>query len=678
MKSLILAGGLGTRLAERFPRAPKPLVPVAGVPVLERQLRALRDAGCDEVMLSLGHRSDQVLAFVGDGSGVSPATGEPFGISVSALVEPRPLGTAGALALARDWWRGSGDAVDDLLVINGDLVFNVDLGRLLEAHRAQGALATVLAHPNAHPFDSALLDVDDRGRVRGWLLPEEPRPRWCHNLVNAGMHVLSGAMLDRAPELIGTPGERRDLDRDVLAPLAARGELAVYRSSEYVADMGTPARLDAVERDVRSGRVARGSRSTPRPAVFFDRDGTLNQAAGYVCAPEDLRLLPGAAQAVRRVNEAGLLAVLVTNQPQVARGDITFGQLDLIHAALETLLGREGAYLDAIYACPHHPDRGFPGERPELKGECSCRKPRPGMLLRAAEELNIDLARSWMVGDRPSDVEAGTAAGCRTVLISAEAQPPEGATAATRLAASASEAVDAILREGDSAAGSGDAAARAHLDELCRRYPSLVACAPAIARAYEVLAESFASGGMLLVAGNGGSAADADHIVGELMKGFKLSRQLPDDATRRLRAADAERGPLLAARLQGALPSLAIHGQPGLSTAFANDVDATLSYAQQVQGYGRDGDVLLAISTSGNAENVLFAVTAAKAKGMRTIALTGAGGGKLAQVADVVIRVPDDETYRIQELHLPVYHALCLMLEERFFGDGSGLPKGGA
>lgn len=207
----------------------------------------------------------------------------------------------------------------------------------------------------------------------------------------------------------------------------------------------------------------------------------------------------------------------------------------------------------------------------------------------------------------------------------------------------------------------------AHLEELMARYPQLEAVRGQVTEAYEILKECFQSGHKLLVAGNGGSAADSEHIVGELMKGFIKRRPVSGAMAERLEAADPQAGKELAGKLQGGLPAIALTGHAGLSTAFLNDVDGLMVYAQQVYGYGEEGDVFLGISTSGNAANVYYALVTAKAMGMKVIGLTGKDGGKLGQYADTAIIVPEQETFKIQELHLPVYHALCLMLEEHFF-----------
>lgn len=208
----------------------------------------------------------------------------------------------------------------------------------------------------------------------------------------------------------------------------------------------------------------------------------------------------------------------------------------------------------------------------------------------------------------------------------------------------------------------------AQLELLIKRYPQLAVCKGDIAKAYELIEKCYANGGKLLIAGNGGSAADAEHIVGELMKGFKNPRKLPKEYADRLIDANPELGKTLADNLQGALPAIALDGHPALSTAYQNDCEPLLCFAQQVNGFGKTEDVFLGISTSGNSKNIMYAAVTAKAKGMKVIGLTGQKDSKLSALADVCIKVPETETYMIQELHLPVYHCLCLMLEEKNFG----------
>ncbi len=209
-----------------------------------------------------------------------------------------------------------------------------------------------------------------------------------------------------------------------------------------------------------------------------------------------------------------------------------------------------------------------------------------------------------------------------------------------------------------------------YLEDLMKRYPMLMPCREAISASYKMLTECFAKGGKLLIAGNGGSAADADHITGELMKGFVLPRKVDEQMSRKLKEIDVLKGMELSEKLQKALPVISLCNHNSLNTAFLNDVDGKLCFAQQVYGYGTEGDVLFAITTSGNSENILYAAITAKAEGMTVVGLTGRGGGKLSAIADLMIAVDETETYKVQELHLPIYHCLCLMVEERMFGQG--------
>ena len=214
------------------------------------------------------------------------------------------------------------------------------------------------------------------------------------------------------------PLAKVDLDRQLLKPLAGTGKMFCYDSPEYVKDMGTPERYHSVCKDCEEGRISAKNLKNKQKAIFLDRDGTINKYVGFLRNIDDFELIDGVAEAIRKINESGYLAIVVTNQPVIARGEVSFEELEEIHNKMETLLGKEGAYLDAIYYCPHHPHKGYEGERPELKIDCDCRKPKPGMLLKAAADFNIDLSRSWMVGDGENDIQAGINAGCKTVLLS--------------------------------------------------------------------------------------------------------------------------------------------------------------------------------------------------------------------------------------------------------------------
>jgi D-glycero-D-manno-heptose 1,7-bisphosphate phosphatase len=247
--------------------------------------------------------------------------------------------------------------------------------------------------------------------VKAWASKKDSQRGDLRNLVNAGLYVFSASALPSGAVV------KRDLEHDIIIPLLASGKVYAYRSSEYVKDMGTPARLAQVEEDIKSGMAAARSLRKKQKALFLDRDGTINVYSGLITKPSQLELCAGAAEAIAQINRSEYLAICITNQPVIARGDVSLAELEEIHARLDTLLGEQGAYLDDLYFCPHHPDRGFAGERVEYKIECACRKPKPGLLLQAAEHYNIDLSKSYMIGDSDRDIGAGEAAGCQTIKI---------------------------------------------------------------------------------------------------------------------------------------------------------------------------------------------------------------------------------------------------------------------
>lgn len=406
MKTVIMAGGRGTRISSVAHDIPKPMIRIEGKPVLEHEIECLRDQGFTDIILTVSHLGHIIMDYFGDGSKPSPTTGKPFGVNISYFVEEEPLGNAGALFRLKDQLQ------DDFLLLNADAVFDVDFNRFVAHHKQHGGLVTLFTHPNSHPYDSGLILADENGAVQQWLTKEDSRPVRYRNRVNAGLHVVSPKVLDVT---ITTP--KVDLDRQLLKPLAGTGKMYVYDSPEYVKDMGTPERYEAVCRDFREGKVQARNLKNPQKAIFLDRDGTINRYVGFLRSEDEFELLPDVAQAIGKINSSGYLAVVVTNQPVVARGEVTVPQLQNIHNKMETLLGLEGVFVDAIYYCPHHPHKGYVGEIPELKIDCDCRKPKPGMLIQAAQDLNIDLTQSWMIGDGENDIKAGIAAGCRTALI---------------------------------------------------------------------------------------------------------------------------------------------------------------------------------------------------------------------------------------------------------------------
>lgn len=398
MKTVIMAGGKGTRISELFPDIPKPLIPICGKPVLEHEIECLREQGFKDIIITVSHMAGKLIDYFGDGS--------RSGVHIEYFVEDKPLGNAGALFRLRD------KLTEDFLLLNADSVFNIDFARFVDFHRRHAGLATLFTHPNDHPYDSGLIVANEDKSVEQWLAKEDERPMYYKNRVNAGLHILSPKLLEKDIHF-----SKVDLDRHLLKPLAGTGRMFCYDSPEYVKDMGTPERFKAVSRDFESGKVSARNLRNKQKAIFLDRDGTINRYIGFLRNIDEFELLPGVAKAVRKINASGYLAIVVTNQPVIARGEVSVEQLQEIHNKMETLLGAEGAYLDGIYYCPHHPQKGYAGEIPELKIDCGCRKPKPGMLLKAAEDFHIDLAASWMIGDGENDIRAGKAAGCKTVLL---------------------------------------------------------------------------------------------------------------------------------------------------------------------------------------------------------------------------------------------------------------------
>ena len=419
MKVVIMAGGKGTRISSVASDIPKPMIKVEGVPVLEREIECLKDQGFDDIIMTVSHLGNIIMDYFGDGSGNSPATGKPFGVHIEYYFEKEPLGNAGALFKIKD------KLTSDFLLLNADAMFDVDFNRFVAFHRKHDGLVTLFTHPNSHPYDSGLIIANKDGSVEKWLAKEDERPQYYRNRVNAGLHVINPKVL----ELVGINADevgkidangkpvKVDLDRQLLKPLAGTGKMFCYDSPEYVKDMGTPERYYSVCKDCEESRISAKNLKNKQKAIFLDRDGTINKYVGFLRNIDDFELIDGVAEAIRKINESGYLAIVTTNQPVIARGEVSFEELEEIHNKMETLLGKEGAYLDAIYYCPHHPHKGYEGERPELKIECDCRKPKPGMLLNVAADFNIDLSQSWMVGDGENDVKAGLNAGCKTALI---------------------------------------------------------------------------------------------------------------------------------------------------------------------------------------------------------------------------------------------------------------------
>jgi histidinol-phosphate phosphatase family protein len=405
----ILAGGKGTRLEASLGGLPKPMAPIAGKPVLEHQIELARAHGFEEVVLFVHHKAEIIQDYFGDGA--------KWGVRISYVIETEPLGTAGSLLSGLD------QLAERFMVFYADTLVHLDLGAMARKHLALGADATLFVHPNDHPQDSDLVEIDDQGWVTAFHPYPHPAGSVHRNLVNAALYVFEKKCL--VPW--ATPVRKLDFGKDVLPGLLREGaRIFGYRARGYIKDMGTPERLARVNHDLESGMVAKKGSSAASGVVFLDRDGTINVEVDRVTHPGQFALIPGVPAAVKELNRAAVPVMVITNQPVVARGECTEAELRVIHDTMDTLLGAEGAYINDLYYCPHHPDKGFAGERADLKMECGCRKPGIGLIERAVADWEIDLGRSWYIGDTTTDLRTARNAGVRSILVRTGHQGADG------------------------------------------------------------------------------------------------------------------------------------------------------------------------------------------------------------------------------------------------------------
>jgi len=410
MRAVIMAGGKGTRLFELTgDQLPKPMVPVGNKPILEWQIECLRDNGVSEICIVVGHLGEKIKNYFG--------TGNRIGVELVYYNEEKPLGTAGALAHIKEFLKD-----DYFLLVYGDVIFDIDIKRMEAFHTQKNSLATLFIHPNSHPYDSDLVIVDQNGQIIDFDSKSNHRTYWYDNIVNAGFYILSNEICKNIPK-----NNKTDLEKDILFKnLGETSGIYGYISTEYIKDAGTADRIHRVSVDIKNGVVAAKNLSKKQKCIFLDRDGVLNKLDGLLYDIDRLVLEDSAAEALHKINTSEYLAVVITNQPVVARGFCSKNDVNEIHKKLHTLFGENHVYLDDLFFCPHHPDKGYPEENPEYKIDCGCRKPKTGMLLAAAEKHNIDLTKSWFIGDTTVDIKTGKNAGLRTVLVQTGAAGRDG------------------------------------------------------------------------------------------------------------------------------------------------------------------------------------------------------------------------------------------------------------
>lgn len=398
---LILAGGQGTRLKARCGDLPKPLVPIGGITLLEHQIRLAQFYGYTSIWLLVCYGADQIKKTLGDG--------KQFGVNLNYFEEKTPLSTAGAVLQVWD------QLADEFMVMYGDTMINIDLQRFENYHHQHQADATLLVHPNDHPFDSDLIETDTNDRIIAFHNRPHPPEIFRQNLVNAALYLIQKKPLE--PWRYNQ--KSLDFGKDLFPELLKKGYfIQAYRSPEYIKDIGTPERYDKVCREYETGVIEKASLRHAQCAVFLDRDGTLieDRVQGITHCNQVI-LLPHIAEALQKFNHHGIRTIVITNQPVIAKGFCTETEVNLMHNKLETLLGQGHAFLDKIYYCPHHPEKGFPGERSELKISCQCRKPNIGMVEQAIEQFHIDRKKSWFIGDTTTDIQTAKNANIKSILI---------------------------------------------------------------------------------------------------------------------------------------------------------------------------------------------------------------------------------------------------------------------
>ena len=431
MKAVIQAGGKGTRISEITGDViPKPMLEISGYPILYHQMMNLKKNGITDITVIIGHLGNVIKDYFGDG--------KQFGLNISYIEEDpqKPLGTAGSLYFLKDKLK------ENFVFLLADVFIDIDFEKMEQYHIANNADVTLLTHPNGHPFDSDLV-VEEGGVVKAFDYKSNDRTTYNYkNLVNAGVMIFSPSIFKYLTEL-----RKYNYEKDIIVPLINEGKVVSYKSSEYAKDMGTPERYRRVQEDYNSGICDAKNLANKQKAIFLDRDGTINEYVGFLRKEEDFRLIPGVSEAIKRINNSGYLAIVVTNQPVIARGEVTEEELEEIHKKMETLLGLDGAYIDDIYYCPHHPDKGFEGEIPELKIECDCRKPKTGMLEKAAREHNIDLSSSIMIGDSTLDIKMAENAGMQSVLLKTGQKGEDGKyeVSPTLIAEDLNDAINKII-----------------------------------------------------------------------------------------------------------------------------------------------------------------------------------------------------------------------------------------
>ena len=429
--AVIMAGGMGTRVAELTRNIiPKCMLILAGKTILEHQIIGFREQGVKKFIIVCSSQNGNVIRdYYKDG--------ESLGVNIRYFFEEKPLGSAGSLKMLKN------ELPSSFFVSFSDTFFCLSLDRIEDFFFKKNADIVLLVHPNSHPFDSDVVVCDEDEKFKYFLSKNDKRDFYYNNLVNGSFFLFSKNAIDK----IDKNFPFIDMESDVVANSK---NAYCYKTSEYIKDTGTPTRFREVENDIMASVPFKRRLNQKQRAIFLDRDGTINKEKGFINNPDDFELEEHSAEAVKKINKSPYLAIVITNQPVIARGECSEETLLTIHQKMECLLARDGAYLNAIYYCPHHPDSGFEGEVKSLKINCDCRKPGTALLKRAEADFNIDLSSSWFVGDGWRDIQCGKNASLKTVFIKGNDDSLEKrGIRADFEAKDCLDAVDYILSRGD-------------------------------------------------------------------------------------------------------------------------------------------------------------------------------------------------------------------------------------
>ncbi len=402
-KIVIVAGGLATRMRPITEEIPKCLIDINGKPLIQHQLEFFKKHDMKDIIFCVAHLADKVKDYFKDG--------KKFGLNIQYVQETKELmGTAGSVKLAEPLIGSD----EDFIVYYGDNLTNMDFEKFLATHRKNKGVATICMRPLPRNYKStSIITLDLENRVKTFI--ERPTEEQRQNHQQEARYNNSGIYAFNKNVFSKIPSDRKfDFAKELFPSLIeSNSGIYGYVTNEFFREIGKIEKYEQFLKEI-AGKTDIFEKNR---AVFLDRDGTINVNVGDVIKPEQLELISGAGEAIRKIREAGYKTYVVTNQPCVAKGFCTFEEMDTINKKLENLLEAKGATIDKVYLCPHHPEKGFAGEVKELKIDCDCRKPKPGLLLKAIAENNVDASQSWMIGDSPTDIACGKNAGVKTVLL---------------------------------------------------------------------------------------------------------------------------------------------------------------------------------------------------------------------------------------------------------------------